>query len=79
MLDSSGSEAADSEGRLVGVEDRGSSDDSENDVSVAVAATELLAGISVRLRLAVALADLGLLSVDVVELDAAAEGNPWLD
>lgn len=95
MLDSSGSEAADSEGRLVGVEDRGCSDGSESDVSVAVAATELLAGNSVRLRLAVALADLGLLSVDVVEgvvafdsvgttgttneLDAAAEGNPWLD
>ena len=106
MLDSSGSEAADSEGRLVNVEDRGCSDASEDDVivavaatelldgnsvavaatelldgnsvavaatelldgsSVVVAATELLDGNSVRLRLAVALADLGLLSVDVVE------------
>ena len=68
MLDSSGSEAADSEGRLVDVGDRGCSDDPGNDVFVAVAATESLDGNSVRLRLAVALAgELGLLLVGVVE------------
>ena len=91
MLDSSDSEAADSESRLVDVGDRGCSDDPGNDVFVAVAATESLNGNSVRLRLAVALAgELGLLSVDVVsvgtgttgttnELDTAADDNPWLD
>lgn len=68
VLNASGSEEAGSEDWLVGADDTGCSDGSDNDVSVAVGATKSLDGNSVRLRLAVALAgELGSFSVVVVE------------